>query len=325
MISKVNKEHHGLLSILQIKEIPIFLFTFAVYTAFSILSPNFNNFNNFSVIIQQITINGIVAIGMTMVIMISGMDLSVGSILSLCGVLSGMLDNAGLPIYVVVLITLIIGSLAGAINGFLITRLNIPDIIVTLATMNIFRGIAVLITNSKWITDFSTPFLSIGSGLHGLMSFPVIAFAVFALFFAFMLKKMPFGRLMHAIGGNREAAELMGLNVNRVKVQVYTINGFLLAIAGMIFASMFGNIQAATAAISLQFQTMGSALIGGANIFGGSGSILGTVIGTFLLGIIKNGLVQIHASEYWLDFITGAIIIIALIVNLIKFKRRKRG
>ena len=130
-------------------ETPIIVFTLLVYGAFSVMAPNFNTFNNVSVIAQQITINGIVALGMTIVIMIGGMDLSVGSLLSLCGVLAGMMDNAGLPVALTVLLTLALGTALGALNGLLIVKLHIPDIIVTLATMNIFRGVAVMITRSQ--------------------------------------------------------------------------------------------------------------------------------------------------------------------------------
>lgn len=306
----------------KFKEMPIVIFTIMVYCVFSMMAPTFGTATNLSVIVMQITINGIVALGMTMVIMIGGMDLSVGSILSLCGCFAGMVDNMGLPILVVVGATLVLGMICGLINGLLITNLNIPDIIVTLATMNIYRGLAVVMTDSKWITGFSQEFLKIGSNLDGIKSISVISYVVIAIAFAVGLKYLPFGRLLYAVGGNKEAALLMGINIDRVKLKVYTINGFLLGVAGIIFASMFGSIQAATAATSLQFQTMASALIGGANIFGGTGSVIGTVAGTLLLGIMKNGLVQIRVSEYWLDFATGSIILIALIVNLIRAKRK---
>ena len=303
-------------------ETPIVLFTLAVYLAFCIAAPNFRGITNFMIIVQQIAINGIVALGMTIVIMIGGMDLSVGSILSLCGVCGGMLDNLGLPIGVTIALTLCLGMFFGAINGLLITQLHIPDIIVTLATMNIFRGVAVIITGAKWITDFSPGFKSLGSTVGGFFCTPVLLYLAAILVFAFMLRYMNFGRKLYALGGNPTAAQLMGLNVKTLRVKVYIINGLLLAIAGMLFASMMNSIQAATAATKLQFETMSAALIGGANIFGGAGSVLGTVVGSFLMGSIRNGLVQIHASEYWLDFFTGAIILLALIANMLQNHRK---
>jgi ribose transport system permease protein len=132
---------------------------------------------NFMVIAQQMSINGIVALGMTIVIMIGGMDLSVGSILSLCGVCGGMLDNAGLPLMATIVLTLLIGMLAGAINGYLITKLHIPDIIVTLATMNLYRGLAVIISGTRWITDFTSGFKMIGSTAGGFLCPPVLIYA----------------------------------------------------------------------------------------------------------------------------------------------------
>lgn len=306
----------------RIKESPIILFTIVVYIIFSALAPNFNNLKNVSVIVEQIAINGIAAIGMTIVIMIGGMDLSVGSILALCGVTAAMMDNQNMPLPLIIAVTLIVGILAGTINGLIITRLKIPDIIVTLAMMNIYRGIAVIVSDSRWITDFSSSFKAIGSSKNSLLSIPVLTFAAVIAVIIFILKKTPYGRLFYAVGGNQEAAKIMGLNVNKVKILVYAINGLLLAISGILFASMYGSIQASKTALTLQFQTMGSALIGGANIFGGSGTVIGTVFGVFLLGMIKNGLIQVHASEYWLDFLTGAIILLALVVNLIKIKKK---
>ena len=154
---RLDRRDSLLHSALGRKEMPIILFTVLVYAGFSVIA-------------QQITINGIVALGMTIVIMIGGMDLSVGSLLSLCGVLAGMMDNAGLPVPVTVVLTLLAGTALGAVNGLLIVKLHIPDIIVTLATMNIFRGIAVMITRSQWITVFSSGFLRIGSGKGGFFS-----------------------------------------------------------------------------------------------------------------------------------------------------------
>ncbi len=305
-------------------EAPILMFTAAVYLAFFAAAPNFRGATNFMIIVQQMAINGIVALGMTIVIMIGGMDLSVGSILSLCGVCGGMLDNAGLPIWLTITLTLCLGMLAGAVNGFLITKLRIPDIIVTLATMNIFRGVAVIVTGAKWITDFTPGFKMIGSTVGGFLCPPVLTYAAAITVFAFMLRKMNFGRKLYALGGNPTAASLRGMNISSLRVRVYMINGLLLAMAGLMFASMMNSIQAATASTALQFQTMSAALIGGANIFGGAGSVAGTVAGSFLMGSIKNGLVQIHASEYWLDFFTGAIILLALLVNLLQSRKGGR-
>lgn len=305
-------------------ETPILLFTLMVYLTFFIAAPNYRGITNFMIIVQQMAINGIVALGMTIVIMIGGMDLSVGSILSLCGVCGGLLDNAGLPIYATVFLTLCLGLILGGINGFLIIRLNIPDIIVTLATMNIFRGVAVIITGAKWVTDFSQAFKALGSTAGGFFCVPVVLYVLTIAVFVFMLRKMNFGRKLYALGGNPNAANLMGLNVKSLRLRVYMINGLLLALAGLMYASMMNSIQAATAATGLQFQTMSAALIGGANIFGGAGSVLGTLVGSFLMGSIKNGLVQIHASEYWLDFFTGTIILLALIVNLLQNRKWRR-
>lgn len=320
---KPMRKNKALYSILRLKELPIIIFVIVVFCFFSFATENFFKINNLETILVQMTINGIVAVGMTMVIMIGGMDLSVGSVLVVCGVLSGMMDNAGMNIFVIILITILIGAIAGLINGLLITKLHIIDIIVTLATMNIYRGLAVLITGADWITNFSPTYLKLGSPNNGILSIPTIVFLAIVVIFSVVLKKTPYGRSLYAIGGNRTAAKLMGMNVEKNHVFVYVINGCLFAIAGIFYASMYGNIQAGTAAKNIQFLTMGSVLIGGANIFGGSGTILGTFFGILLMGLMKNGLILFSASEYWLDFITGAIILLALIMNLLRVTKRK--
>jgi ribose/xylose/arabinose/galactoside ABC-type transport system permease subunit len=196
------------------------------------------------VIVQQVSVNGIVALGVTIIIMIGGMDLSVGSILTLCGVCAGMMDNAGFPLWLTIVLAIVVGVTAGIINGVLITTLRIPDIIVTLATMNIYRGLAVIITGSKWVTGFTPAFLEIGSTKNGFLCVPVLIFGATIVVFAFMLRMTPFGRVLYALGGNRQAALLMGLNVKGIRVKVYAVGGLLLAFAGLILTSMIGNIQA---------------------------------------------------------------------------------
>ena len=318
---KVSQQFY---SLTRKTEFSIIIFTLLIYVIFSVLAVNFNKLTNIMVIVQQVAINGIVALGVTIVIMIGGMDLSVGSIVTLCGVCAGMMDNAGFPLWIIITLVIIVGISAGTINGLLITNLKIPDIIVTLATMNIYRGLAVIITDSRWLSGFSQEFLAIGSTRNGFLAIPVLVFVATILVFAFMLHMTSFGRVLYALGGNRQAAQLMGLDVNGIRIKVYALNGLLLALAGLILPSMIGNIQAATAASRLQFETMGSALIGGANIFGGAGSVAGTVSGVFLMGIIRNGLIQVSISEYWLHFITGAVILLALIANLLQNSRKRR-
>ncbi|MDB5055201.1 MAG: branched-chain amino acid transporter permease [Bacilli bacterium] len=311
--------------IFKLKEVPIILFTIIVFLLFSMLSPNFRSMDNFSHILIQTTVYGIVAIGMTMVILIGGMDLSVGSILALTGVVGAMLVNTGMNVSLVILITIVLGAFIGFLNGLIMTKLNIPDIIATLAMMNILRGIAVVISGSQWITNFPKSFNFLGQGKLGGIPFPVILFLILALLTAFLLKKTPLGRQIYAVGGNRGAAALAGINVNRIRVMVYSMNGAFVGLAGIILTSMIGNIQASNAALNLQFQAMGSVLVGGANIFGGVGSILGTFFGSFLMSMIKNGLVLVKLSEYWVDAITGLIIIIALVMNVMKRKKTRKG
>ncbi|UOQ86997.1 ABC transporter permease [Gracilibacillus salinarum] len=304
--------------IFNLHETPIILFTIIVAFVFSMLSPLFLQASNIETILLQITITGIVAIGMTMVILLGGMDLSVGAVLALVSTIVGLLVNAGFNVWIAALIGILAGILCGVINGLIITLLNIPDIITTLATMYIFRGIAVYLSGGVWITNFPVAFSFFGQGTLLGLPFPVIVLVVLAITFGFVLKFTRFGRRIYAIGGNKHAAKLSGMAMKRAKLYVYLYSGMLSGFAAIIYASNVGSIQASTAALNISFDVIAAALIGGASIFGGVGTILGSMFGVLLLGIIQNGVIVSQFSPYWVDAITGLLIVVAIIINSVK-------
>lgn len=308
-------------NIIKAKEIPILIFSVSIFVIFSTLSSNFSTFENISLILTQITTIGLIAIGMLMVILFGGIDLSVGSVLAVVATIVGMLVNAGVNPVLAALIGIIVGAICGAINGFFITRFNIPDIITTLATMFIFRGLAVAISNGQWVTNFPEAFNYFGQGSILGVPVSVVLLIIAAIIFWYILSQTSFGRRIYAIGGNPEAAKLAGMKIKTTKLYVYIFSGMLTSVAAVIFASNIGNVQASTAGKGIEFTVIAAVLIGGASIFGGVGTLPGTIIGVLLMGIIKNGLVLSQASVYWIDAATGFILILAIIMNTIQRSR----
>ena len=218
-----------------------------------------------------------------------------------------------------------IGVLCGLFNGALVARLRIPPIIATMASMNIFRGIAIVVTKGDWITGFPKYFNTLGQGRICGIPIPFWIFAVITASCGILMKYFNIGRKIYAVGGNINAAELAGMDVVRTKLIAYMISGGLIGLAGTVYASMVGTISASTTGSSLGFQILASALIGGMSINGGKGTVIGTFLGVMLLGVISNGLILSRVSEYWVDTVTGSIIIVALSINAIKNLRNQRS
>ncbi|EXX91665.1 branched-chain amino acid ABC transporter permease [Paenibacillus darwinianus] len=309
---------------LEIREAPIVVFTFMVGIFFSLMSSSFYQMDNVELILSQITTNGIVAIGMTMVILLGGIDLSVGSVLALVATSVGLFISQGLLPWQAALLGIGIGVLCGIFNGYFIAVMNIPDIIVTLATMFIFRGLAVGISGGTWMTNFPAAFQFFGQGTVLGISFPLLMVIFFAVLFALALRYTPFGRRVYAIGGNKSAAKLAGMSIAKTKFMVYVYSGILASVSAIIFASKVGSVQASTAGNNLSFEVMAAVLIGGGSIFGGVGTIVGTMFGVLLMGMIKNGLVIAKISPFWVDATIGFLIILAIVINTLQRIRQSK-
>ncbi len=303
--------------VLQWRELPIILYTVVLIAVFSLTVNGFFAVKNFENITRQITTVGIVSIGMTLVILTGGIDLSVGAILAFAINIGGQGIILGWPIWVVYPLMLALGLALGALNGFLVTRIAVPALIITLGTMNVYRGVLMVITNGRYITPIPTSYQAIGTGF-----LPFLLFLVVLAVFLFASLRTRFGRNLFAIGGGEQAAVYSGVPVRRYKMLVYVFSGFLSALAGMILVGKSGFIQP-QAGVGYDMSAIAAVVIGGTSIFGGSGSVLGTFFGSILLGLILAGLTMLAVNPYWIGFITGALIILAIALDSLRQLKRR--
>jgi ribose/xylose/arabinose/galactoside ABC-type transport system permease subunit len=304
---------------LRVRELPILLYVLAMAVVFSIAIDGFLAVKNFGNISRQITTIGIVSIGMTLVILTGGIDLSVGAILSFAINIGGQGIVAGWPMWTVYPFTLALGLALGWLNGFLVTRIAVPALIITLGTMNIYRGAIMVITGGRYITPIPPGYGAIGSGFV-----PFLFFAAVLAVFVFLTLRTRFGRNLFAIGGSEPSAAYSGVPVGRYKMAVYVISGFLSALAGLILVGRSGFIQP-QAGLGYELNAIAAVVIGGTSIFGGSGSVLGTFLGAVLMGLILAGLTMLAVDPYWIGLITGLLILLAISLDSLRYLRRKGG
>ncbi len=274
-------------------------------------------------ILNQVSTNAIIAFGMTLAIVITGIDLSVGSVVGLAGVVLCMLMvNAGLGLVPAILIVLVIGLAIGLVNGYVVAWFRIPAFVATLGSMIVIRGIALLLVDGTPIFNPDDAFLFIGNGmLFGLVPMPVAIMVVVAIPFFYMTKKSIWGRRIYALGGNEEAAALAGVNVFRTKLLVFALCGLGAAVSGMVHASRLGSGQP-IAGEGYELDAITACVIGGTNMNGGYGTIVGTLLGAILIGLINNGMNLLDISPYWQLVMKGAIILVAVIIDCNYSSRR---
>ncbi len=314
---------------------------FVVTAYFCIMAPNFIALGNLVIISKHVAINAFLAIGMTYVVITGGIDLSVGSTVGLVGMISGMLLTRGIPLpfmdataYPNVIeifgFALFTGIMMGLINGTLITRFSVAPFIATLGTMYIARGAALLISNGETFPNLvgkpelgNQGFPILGSETVLGVPLAVILMVVVALAAAYVAGRTPLGRHIYAIGGNERAAMLSGVYVNRVKVIVYVISGACAAIAGLIISSQLVASHPASGT-SFEMNAIAAAVLGGTSLAGGRGTIGGTIIGAFVIGVLSDGLVMMGVSEFWQMVIKGLVIIAAVILDQMQRKMARR-
>jgi erythritol transport system permease protein len=310
----------------------------AIIVVFSILSPYYLSLANFLIMASHVAIFGILAIGMLLVILSGGIDLSVGSTLGLAGVVAGALmqgmtiDMAGVvlfpPVWVVVVLTCALGALVGLLNGVLIAFFKVPAFVATLGVLYVARGIALLMTNGLTYNNLGgRPELGNTGfdwlGFNRLFGIPVgvLVLVVIAVLGSLVLTRTAFGRWLYASGGNARAAELSGVPVKTVQVCVYMLSGVCAAVAGLILSSQLTS-AGPTAGTTYELTAIAAVVIGGAALTGGRGTIQGTLLGAFVIGFLSDGLVIIGISSYWQTVFTGAVIILAVMLNAIQYSRR---
>lgn len=297
------------------------LILLALILVMSILSPTFFTSGNLLNIIRQMSVVGIVAIGVTMVIITSGIDLSSGSVIALVSVIvASFAQPDSFPLIVPILIGLCVGLMTGVINGTIISKGKIAPFIVTLGMMTAARGAALLFSGGRPIGNLSEPFRFIGQGTVLGIPVPILIFALVGVVSYLLLNKTKFGKYVYAIGGNEQAAIIAGVNVEKYKIMVYGYAGLLSAIAGIILTSRIASGQP-TAGNMYELDAIAAAVIGGTSLSGGIGTIGGTIIGALIIGVMNNGLDLLNVSSYWQQILKGAIIVTAVFIDARKNKK----
>jgi ribose transport system permease protein len=280
-----------------------------------ILNPSFGKLGNLINILRQGALLYILAIGMTIVILTGGIDLSNGSVLALSSCVAAMAMKSGAPILVVILIALAIGMACGFANGMMVAYMRIPPFIATFAMMYFARGLAYVLLQGKIIYGFEKSFRFIGAGDIIGVPMPVIISIFLLLVFQVILAHTSFGMNIYAIGSNSESSRLLGINVKRVTVAAYVLSGFLSALAGIIYTARLDTAEPVVGA-SFPLDAIGAVIIGGASILGGEGNLLGSAIGVFILTIIMNGMNLIGISSLWQEFVIGSVILVMITIQI---------
>tara|TARA_R110001599_G_scaffold323327_2_gene534746 strand:+ start:12470 stop:13477 length:1008 start_codon:yes stop_codon:yes gene_type:complete len=299
---------------------------------FAILSPEFLTAGNLTILIKHVAINAVLAVGMTFVILTGGIDLSVGSIAGVTGIVAGLLISSGLVIeplgvvvffeaWMVVVIALMVATAFGALNGVLVAKFKVPPFVATLGSLYVARGAALLLSNGATFPNLggkaelgNQGFLSLGGGsLLGLPA-PIWIMVGLVLIAWLVAEKTPFGRRVYAVGSNERAARLSGVRVGNIQFAVYAISGACAGLVGLIIASQLGAAHPATGE-TFELNAIAAVVLGGASLMGGRGRIIGTLIGAMVIGVLANGLVLLGVSEFWQMVIKGSVIVAAVIVD----------
>ena len=278
------------------------------------MSDRFLTIDNLRNVLRQSTINGIISIGMTLVILTRGIDLSVGSILALSAVITADAIQKGTPFYFAILFGLFIGALLGLISGWLVTKMRVPPFIATLGVMTFGRGLALTYTQGKPITGLSDEFRFLGVGYLGSIPMPVvIAFVVFVVGYI-ALSRMKFGEYIYAIGNNETAARLTGIPIERYIASAYVITGVLSALAGQILIARLNSAQP-IAGVGFEFDAIAAVVVGGTSFEGGEGSLTGTLLGVLIIAVINNGLNLLDVPSFYQSVVKGVVIALALLIH----------
>jgi len=293
----------------------------AAFVILSLVSDTFLTVTNLMNVLRQVSINGILAVGMTFIILTAGIDLSIGSLMAVAAVIAtSIVSHDPGAVGLALLAGVAASGFLGGVSGTMSAKLNVAPFVATLAMMTIARGIALIYTNGRPIVVSSDPFKFLGQGYIGPLPVPVIIFVAVTAIMAIVLYKTKFGRYVYAIGGNENASKISGIRVGRVKIWVYVINGFLAGLAGILLSSRISSGQP-NSGMGYELDAIAAVVIGGTSLFGGRGSLLGTIVGVLIIGIINNGLNLLDVSSYWQQIIKGLIIAGAVILD----QRAKRN
>lgn len=301
--------------LLKNKPLIVLIFTSVIV---AILNPRFLTWGNILTVLRQTSVNAVIATGMTFAILIGGIDLSVGSVLGLCGAIAAAMISSGMSVFVTVIVILLLGTAIGFLNGTLITFGRLQPFIATLGTVTLLRGIILVFTQGRPINTGSSgaseAFGNIGTGFIGPVPIPVYIMVIVFIAAYYILNHTPIGRYIYAAGSNEEATMYSGINTNKVKLFVYSVSGMTAALAGILITARLGSAQP-TAGAGYELDAIAAVVLGGTSMAGGIGTIAGTAIGALIIGVLNNALNLMQVSSYYQDVAKGIVILIAVLLD----------
>jgi ribose/xylose/arabinose/galactoside ABC-type transport system permease subunit len=302
------------------RELSVGAFLLLLALILVVFAPGFYDARNLSNVLVNMSYLMIAAVGMTAVILTGHIDISIGAVLAACSTAAGLAAKAGTPIPLVFLLAITLGAALGAVNGALVAYVKVHSIIVTLATLAVIRGTIILLTRGAWIYDLPADFRAVGTGRWLGVPIPVWVMLITALAGSYLLSHTRWGRSVYAIGSNRHAAHLAGINVNLVQMSVFVLQGALVGLSAMVFATRFTTIQSNTG-VGFEFLVITAVVAGGTNIFGGSGTILGTFLGALLVAVTGTVLTFLRISAFWEQTLQGLFILLAVSLDALRSRR----
>lgn len=304
------------------REASIVVFLAAIGLVLFVLAPSFFDAGNLNNVLVNASYVAIGALGQMAVVLTGQPDISVGSILAVCAMSAGTLAKTGMPLVAVILLTILIGVVLGTVNGLLVTGLGIHSIIVTLGTLGIYRGALLFFTGGAWVYDLPPAFRQIALGEVLGVDNPIWIAAAVLVAFALLLSRTAWGRSLYAVGSNEDAARLSGLGVKRTLIGAFALNGGLVAVAAMVYASRFATIQS-NIGTGYEFLVITAVVVGGAHIFGGSGTVFGVALGALLVGVTGTVLVFLEVSAFWEQSLHGLFILLAVGFDVVRSRMRR--
>lgn len=328
MVEKALRMKSNVTSISKFRELGLLLFIVLLSVLVQLRNPNFLTIENVNDMIKNTAILSILAIGMMLVIVTRGIDLSIGATLALSGMISALTvsGNQNLHPLLAMLLGTLVGVVCGGILGLLVSKAGILPIIATLGMMNVYRGLTFVVSGGKWVSAYQMPdsFKAIAtSSVLGINTLFFIAIVIYIVFYYF-INHTRTGRQIYAVGSNPESAKVSGINVDKILWMVYTIMGALAGLAGVLWVSKFASAQGDTA-MGYELNVIAACVLGGVNIAGGSGKISGIILGSLLLGILNNALPLVNVSPFWQQAIQGFIILAAVIINALVKRKVERN
>lgn len=281
----------------------------------AMIEPRFLNINNIRNVLTQVSVNAILAIGMTFVILTGGIDLSVGSILAISGAVAAIVVKTNGNVFLAVIVAIVIGALVGLVNGLIISKGKIQAFIATLATVTIFRGVTYVSTNGIPVSGLGDEFSKLGNErILDQIPMPVLFTLVVFVISLYVLTQTRYGRYLYALGGNEESARLSGINTDKVKTIVYVISGAAAALSGIIVTSRIGSASP-NAGTGFELDAIAAVVLGGTSLAGGEGTVTGTIIGALIIGVLNNGLNLINVSPFYQSIVKGIVILLAVLMD----------